>query len=134
MNSHSHIDEGDTSLIKSQMGDISAIHPLQHRSKTFVKLPSPEVCKEHLRLFDLGIKFELMHSELHHGLFWSSIVDLFLFLLAFSLFLTNVTTVWPIWLSAPHIVRGVLGLLICLKLPKNEDMLTETFTAVLGTS
>lgn len=41
MNSHSNIEEGDTSLIKSGMGDISAIHPpqAQPQLKNFVRMP-----------------------------------------------------------------------------------------------
>jgi len=97
-------------------------------------MPPPAQVKEQLAIFDLGIKFELLHAELGHGLFWASIVDVFMFLFAFSLFLTSVTTVWPIWFSIFHLIRGGLGLFTTYKLPRNEDMLITTFTEVLGTA
>jgi hypothetical protein len=75
-----------------------------------------------------------MHNELGHGLFWASVVDVVMFLFSFSLFLTSPTTVWPIWFSIFHPIRGALGLLTAYKLPQNEDMLTATFTEVLGTA
>jgi hypothetical protein len=80
-------------------------------------MPLPEQVKEQLAILDLGIKFELMHNELSHGLFWASVIDVLMFLFAFSLFLTNVDSVWPIFLSITHPIRGALGLFIVYKLP-----------------
>lgn len=80
-------------------------------------MPLPEQVKEQLAIFDLGIKFELMHNELSHGLFWASFIDVVMFLFSFALFLTSVTTVWPIWFSIFHPIRGGIGLLTAYKLP-----------------
>jgi hypothetical protein len=80
-------------------------------------MPLPQQVKEQLAIFDLGIKFELMHNELSHGLFWASVVDVFMFFFSFALFLTNVASVWPVWLSIIHPIRGALGLCTVYKLP-----------------
>lgn len=63
--------------------------------------------------------------ELSSGIFWCSVVEMFMFLLTFSLFLTTPGTMAPIFLHILHIPRGVVGGLIVWKMPNSQDLILE---------
>ena len=76
-------------------------------------------------MFDIGVKVQIILMELATNVFWLSVVDLFMFLLTFSLFLTFPSTLATIFLHIPHVGRAVIGGFIIWKLPNNQDLITE---------
>lgn len=76
-------------------------------------------------MFDIGVKVQIILMELAANVFWLSVVDLFMFLLSFSLFLTYPSLMATIFLHVLHVARAVIGGLIIWKLPNNQDLITE---------
>ena len=64
---------------------------------------------------DLAMKFTLGLSSLRSALFMVSMAEIWLFSVGFALFLRAPSSMYFIWLSSFHVVRGVLGLSIVLK-------------------
>lgn len=76
-----------------------------------------------MAIFDLGIKMQVTLMELSHVIFWCSVGDLFMFLFAFSVYLTDVAHQATIFIHIFHVGRAVLGGFIIFKLPNSHDLI-----------
>ena len=63
--------------------------------------------------------------ELQSTLSNVSMVEICAFIFGIVFFLRLMARMKNIWLFAPHIVRGVLGLLICRKIPKSHEIVKQ---------
>ena len=88
-------------------------------------LPSPEHVKEGLSFLDLGIKVQIILHELSSSLFWSSVGEVFLFIFSLFIFFTDPREMGAIFLHLPHVLRGLLGLVIVKQLPNSHDLVAE---------
>lgn len=86
-------------------------------------LPSKAHVKQGLRMLDLGIKVEFLLSDLISVLFWSSSLDILFFLLGLVMFIIDSSDMAAFWWFTPHVVRGVIGVLLVSWLPKTHDII-----------
>ena len=84
--------------------------------------PKPEQLKEALRYLDLGIKFEMLLYDLSSNLYWGSIAEVLAFLFNLLLFTTDPTEMAPIWFLSCHLVRGIVGILVIVKIPASHKL------------
>ena len=66
---------------------------------------------------DLAIKIEFILLELVSNMFWSSVLELGVFTVMLLIFVADSTELGMIWFFTPHIVRGIVGLMIMKGLP-----------------
>ena len=76
-------------------------------------------------MLDLGTKIEYILSELISVLFWSSVLDILLFSIAFILFCVDSTETASLWWHSPHMVRGVIGIYLIKNLPTTQDIIKQ---------
>ena len=105
-----------------------------NENSQYFRLPAPENVKAHLGFFDLGVKLQFVLMELSTGIFWCSIIEIFVYLMTFALFLTAPKTMSPTFCHILHLVRPVIGGLIIWKMPNSEDLITEIREAALATN
>eukprot|EP00347_Sterkiella_histriomuscorum_P021291 403334519 len=72
---------------------------------------------------DLGIKSEIFMYELQSSMFWSSVIELSMFLLGFILFCVVPDLMPFIWMHIPHIIRAIIGFILLKNLPRSHDII-----------
>jgi hypothetical protein len=88
-------------------------------------LPSPKDVKAAISFLDLGIKFQIMLYEWSCNLFWTSILEVSIFLFFQVLFLTNPSRMVGLYFHIVHLPRGAVGLFLVKVMPNSHDMLKE---------
>jgi hypothetical protein len=58
-------------------------------------------------------------------LYWVSILEIFLYLIGFALFISSPKTYGIFWLFTPHLVRAILGIIILRKVPPSHTVIEE---------
>ena len=58
-------------------------------------------------------------------MYWSSGVEISMFILGFILFLGSPSNMGFIWLHVGHLARGLIGFIILGRLPKSHDVVDE---------
>lgn len=69
------------------------------------------------------IKIELLFQTLQGHLYWTSLVEFFVFFILFCLFWASPKEMAKIWWFIFHILRGVFGVLIIINLPKTFEVI-----------
>ena len=89
-------------------------------------LPSPDEVKQCLVYTDLAIKMQMIVFDLSSSLWWTAIAE-FLIFCPFGLFVffLDPEHMGFIWFFVPHLVRGVISLLILKKMPTTHDMISK---------
>lgn len=72
--------------------------------------------------------------ELSSVIFWCSVGDLFMFLFAFSVYLTDAIHMASIFMHILHVGRAVLGGFIIYKLPNSHDLIAEASNSLKSAS
>ena len=88
-------------------------------------LPQPEDAKIHMLYLDYGFKIQILLTDFINIMWWSSILDILIFVFTFCSFLAAPATASGIFIFSLHVVRGVLGILIVLKVPKSSQIMDE---------
>jgi len=84
--------------------------------------PTSAHLKQALAFMDLAVKIEFILLELTSNMFWGSVLELGAFTVAVLIFLRDSTELGTIWFFTPHVVRGIIGLLIMRGLPTTHDI------------
>lgn len=80
---------------------------------------------EHLKYIETGFKVQIMLTDYTNIMWWSSIIDVFLFIFAFSAFMSSPKQAVPIFMHMFHVVRAILGFVIIYKVPKSSAIIDE---------
>jgi hypothetical protein len=72
---------------------------------------------------DLAVKIEFILLELVSNLFWGSVLELGVFGLLLSLFITDSKELGEIWFFLPHVARGIVGLVLIKGIPKTHEII-----------
>jgi hypothetical protein len=72
---------------------------------------------------DLAVKIEFILLELVSNLFWGSVLELVVFALLLSLFITDSSELGAIWFFTPHVARGLVGLSLLRGIPKTHEII-----------
>ena len=78
-----------------------------------------------MEALDLGLKFHMITEELQQVLFWTSVVEIFVFFFAFCVFLTYAKVMAPIFCFLPHLVRAAIGIVTIVKMPQSRDLIQK---------
>ena len=78
----------------------------------------------------MGFKVQIMLQDLSNIVFWSSVVDLFLFVFALASFMSSVKEAAPLFLHIVHVLRAVNGGFIVAKLPKSSKIIDDVNSQV----
>jgi len=78
-----------------------------------------------LKSLDLIYKTEMIFYQLHGIIFWSSVIDIFLWGFLFLCFFAIPAHLWPVWFLIGHPVRGALGMLLLKNLPNTHDLVQD---------
>jgi hypothetical protein len=79
----------------------------------------------HLEYLDTGFKIQIMLTDFINILWWTSLLDVFLFLFAFASFMASAKEAVPIFLFLLHVIRAVLGIVAVFKIPKSSKIIDE---------
>lgn len=75
-----------------------------------------------LNALDLTYKSEMILYQLHSIIFYTSLVEICVFIALTVLFFADPDRLGSVWLTILHLPRGVIGLLVLGKLPKSHDI------------
>lgn len=78
-----------------------------------------------MKYMETGFKVQIMLTDYTNIMWWSSIIDVFLFIFAFSAFMSSPKEAVPIFMHIFHVVRAILGFLIIWKVPKSSSIIDE---------
>ena len=93
--------------------------------KQFLQLPQTEHAKNHLKYVNMGFKIQIMLQDLSNILYWSSVVDLFLFIFTLSCFMTSPKVAGLLFIHIIHVLRAVCGGFAVFKLPKSSRIIDD---------
>lgn len=79
--------------------------------------------KQSFSIMDLIVKIEFIMLEVISNLFWSSIIELNIFLLLLIMFFLIPSELGTVWWFTPHLLRGLIGLLLLKTLPRTHDII-----------
>ena len=120
--------ENNHEAVLGQRGASGAAHIKKLTGAILAKafLPTTVEVKQCLVYIDLAIKMQMIVFDFSSSLWWSSMAE-FLIFFPFGLFVffLDAGRMGSIWLFIPHLVRGVLGLLIIKKMPTTHDMVSK---------
>jgi len=91
----------------------------------FLQLPQSEFAMQHIEYMDTGFKIQIMLTDFINIIWWSSIIDLFLFIFAFGAFIPSTTYATPIFFFIVHVFRAVCGIVATIKIPKSSKIIDE---------
>lgn len=77
-----------------------------------------------LKYFDLGVKLEVVLHEMHYTLFVTSNIECWLFLFG-VIFSAKIPGMGAVWMFLPHVIRGIIGILLWRRLPKSHDIVKQ---------
>lgn len=72
---------------------------------------------------DLAVKIEFIMLELTNNMFWCPYSELLLFIIGILFFLVDSKEMGPIWWFLPHIVKGLIGILLLRAIPKTHEII-----------
>lgn len=72
---------------------------------------------------DLAIKIEFIMLELTNNMFWCPNLELLLFVVGFIFFVVDSKEMGSVWWFLPHIVKGVIGILLLRTIPKTHEII-----------
>lgn len=72
---------------------------------------------------DLAIKIEFIMLELTNNMFWCPNLELLLMIVGFIFFVVDSNEMGTIWWFLPHIVKGVIGILLLRTIPKTHEII-----------
>jgi len=72
---------------------------------------------------DLAIKIEFIMLELTNNMFWCPNLELFLFVVGIIFFAVDSKEMGPVWWFLPHIVKGIIGILLLRGIPKSHEII-----------
>ena len=90
----------------------------------FLKPTGAQVQKG-LKYFDLGLKLEIILFEFQSLIFWTSIFELFFFVLYLMLYVKVVDGLGEFFFSIPHPIRGIAGIFIHKRLPRSHHIISQ---------
>ena len=73
----------------------------------------------------MAIKLQLILMDLSSTIWWSTVIELFLFIYGLFISFVDVKNTAVFWLFSFHVARALLGLLIIKKMPTVSDMITQ---------
>ena len=85
-------------------------------------LPTTAEIKQCMVYMDLAIKMQIIQFDLSSSMWWSTIAEFFIFGFALFVFFVDAGRMGFIWMFIPHLVRGLVGLLIVKKMPTTNEM------------
>ena len=85
--------------------------------------PTQKHLKHALSMMDLSFKIEFLLFEFVATLFWSSFLEMGIFVLVFVIYLEDSSELGSIWFFLPHLARGVIGALIMRGVPKTHEII-----------
>ena len=89
-------------------------------------LPNPEDIKQCMVYTDLAIKMQMIVFDLSSSLWWTTMAEFLIFFpFSFFVFCLDPEHMGFIWLFAPHILRGLVALLILKRMPTTHDMVMK---------
>lgn len=71
------------------------------------------------------IKIELLFQTLQGHLYWVSIIEFFIFFILFCFFCASPKVLGKMWWYIFHIVRGIVGIIIIINLPKTFEVINN---------
>ena len=74
---------------------------------------------------DVGMRFSMLLQQVTSTLFWSSALEISLWITGLLCFFAAPGPMGIIWLHVLHVGRGVLGFLLLRRMPKTHDMIAE---------
>lgn len=72
---------------------------------------------------DLIVKIEFIMLEVISNLFWSSAIEISVFILILIVFFMLPSELGTVWWFSPHVLRGLIGLLLLKTLPKTHEII-----------
>lgn len=87
-----------------------------------------------MEALDLGLKFHMITEELQQVFFWTSFMEIFVFIYAFCVFLTYVKVMAPIFCFTPHLIRAAIGFVTIVKMPQSRDLIQKAKSESNGTN
>lgn len=85
-------------------------------------MPSTDEMFQMLHGLDMTYKAELTLYQLQSILYWTSSLEIFLFIILFLLFLSAPKDMAIVFLTSPHVARGAIGFLMLTSLPKSHEI------------
>ena len=85
-------------------------------------MPTGDEMYKLLNALDLSYKCEMIMYQLHSIVFWNSVLEMSLFIALFFIFCSAPGLLAAIWLTAPHLPRGVLGFIVLRYLPQTHEI------------
>jgi hypothetical protein len=85
--------------------------------------PSPKHFKKAMAYGDIVVKLEFLLLDLLNSLFWSSALELTIFVVCLILFMSSPNDMAWFWWFILHVPRGIIGLLLVSKLPRTHDII-----------
>lgn len=74
---------------------------------------------------DLAYKVEIVLYQIHSVVFWTTFLELSMFLALFILFCAAPKSMGVFWLLVLHVPRGVLGALLLKQMPKSHEIIED---------
>jgi len=86
-------------------------------------MPTADEMYRLLKQLDTTYKSEMVLWQLHSLLFWTSVLEIALFVCLFIVFCASASAMGAIWFHVLHPARAAVGLIIVMKhLPKSHDI------------
>lgn len=90
-----------------------------------LQLPQTECAKDHLWYLDMGFKVQILLQDFTNIVYWSSVVDIFLFIFTLSCFMTSAKEAGSLFLHIFHVLRAFNGGFIVFKFPKSSKIIDD---------
>jgi hypothetical protein len=101
-------------------------NPLQEKQIIYAKNKVNNKEKlEFWKFLMYSTKAEIHINSFLSLLFWVSILEIFMYIIGFALFISSPKTYGIFWLFTPHVVRAILGLIILRKVPHSHTVIEE---------
>lgn len=87
--------------------------------------PTGKQIQKGFKYFDLSVKFEKLLYEMHSFLYWSSLIEIFSIVVSIMMLFKFSGQLSIILMFMPHLIRGVIGVILDKKLPRSHNIINE---------
>lgn len=86
-------------------------------------MPTGEEMFRLLNGLDLAYKCEMLLYQLHSIVFWTSILEVTIFVTLLLVFFAAPSLMGVIWLTIAHLPRGILGFILLKYIPQSHEII-----------
>lgn len=87
-------------------------------------MPTGEQVQKAVVRLDSAIKFEILLTSFHATLRFSSAIEGTIVIILAGFFLRSPQAMWYYFFHVPHMVRAIMGIDICLRVPYPQDIVS----------